>query len=119
MWTALEAASQGHAAAAGAATNGSARREMSPEPPATAQVSSSLSWELLTSVFHAACSNAPPSTASVTGSVSSISASADHLLEQRPHAFDRGPALFDRLRGAVVVHRGEIGQERRDQHVGR
>src|SRR3954468_2764791 len=119
MCTAAEPASHGHDAGAGAARTGRKTKASTPEPAATAYVSSSLSAEALTSVFHVACRSAAPSTAAAIGSVSSTRASADDLVEQRAHALDRSATLFDRLLRTVVVHGGEVGQERRDEHVGR
>src|SRR5262245_47386967 len=119
MWTSAEPASQGQEAGAGAGRKGAAARAMRPEPAATATVSSPLSSLALTSAFQVACSSAPASTASVTGSEISMDAPlADHLLDERRHALDRGAALLDRFLRAVEVHGAESGQQRREQHVG-
>src|SRR5687767_11920068 len=117
MCTADEAASHGHEARSGNGRKGKSKRASTPDPAAMANVSSCLSSLAMTSVFHPACRSAAPRTARVTGSVSSIAVSADHLLEQRRHALDRHAALIDRLFGAVVVHGGEVRKKRGDQHV--
>ena len=67
MWTSAEPASQGQEALAGTGRKGATASAISPEPAATATVSSPLSSLALTSAFHVACSSAAPSTARVIG----------------------------------------------------
>src|SRR6266480_2941143 len=118
MCTTAEPATQGHDAGAGAGRKSAPTSATRPEPTAMLIVSSSLSAPDLTSTFHEACSSAAPRTASVTPRLISIGL-ADDLLDQRHHALDRDAPLGDGLLGAVVFHRAEVRQQRRDQHVRR
>src|SRR3954468_22614733 len=97
MCTAAEPASHGHDSRAGAGSQKTQARPTRPAPTEIATVSSCLSDELLRSAFQEACSSAAPSTASVTGSVSSMAALADHLLDEGRHALDGGTPLGNRF----------------------
>src|ERR1700694_1324349 len=118
MWTTAEPASQGQDSGAGADKKGASASAIRPEPVATAMVSSRLSSLALTSAFQTACSSAAPSTASVTGSEISMLALADHLLDEGRHALHSGASFLDRFLGTVEIHGREVGQQRRQQHVG-
>src|SRR5262245_46125931 len=118
MCTAAEPASHGQDAGAGCGSQNTIARLTSAAPTEIATVSSCLSFELLSSAFHPACSAAAPSTASVIGSEMSCTLE-DHLLDERRHALDRGAAFLDRLLRAVEVHGAEPGQQRREQHIRR
>src|SRR6266850_8568975 len=117
MCTSAEPTSHGQETCAGAGKNTATTSATSPEPSAMLMVSSSLSAPDLTSTFHDACSSAAPSTASVTGRL--ISTLENDLLDERHHALDGDAAFGDRLLGAVVLHRAEVRQQRRDQDVRR
>src|SRR5260221_1054956 len=117
MCTSAEPETQGHDACAGAGRKIATTSAISPEPSAMLIVSSSLSAPDLTSTFHDACSSAAPSTASVTGRL--ISTLEQDLLDERHHALDRDAAFGDRFFRAVVLHRAEVRQQRRDQDVRR
>src|SRR3954462_5153825 len=114
--TAAEAASHGHDSRAGASSHGIMSKAIRPAAAERPTVSSCLSLLAFTSAFQPACSSAAPSTASVTGV--EMSKLAEYLLEQRPHALDGRTALDDRFLRAMEIHRGEIRQQGREEHVG-
>src|SRR6185503_19402920 len=107
MCTSAEAASHGHDSRTGAGSQTAMANAISAEPTESATVSSCLSAEPLRSAFQPACRTAAPSTASVTGSVSSIRL-ADHLLDERRHALHRRAAFGDGFLRAVVLHGAEV-----------
>src|SRR5688572_6916530 len=118
MCTAAEPAIHPHDSRAGTPTQGATTSAQSAAPSAMPVTSRSLSTLDLTSAFHTACRSAAPSTASVTGAEISMPPLENHLVDERRHALHRGPAFGDRFLRAVVVHGGEVRQQRRDQHVG-
>src|SRR5437762_382112 len=88
--TTAEAASHGQASGAGNGSHTATAMPTIPAPTEMATVSSCLSEELFSSAFQEACRSAAPSTASVTGSESSVTqtppkkpALADDLVEER------------------------------------
>src|SRR5205814_10175838 len=100
MCTHAEAASHGQDSGAGKGSHSATARPTMPAPTEMATVSSCLSEELLRRAFQHACSAAAPSTASVTGSVSSCIKLADHLLDEGPHALDCRATFGDRFLAA-------------------